>query len=113
MASNHHDLDQVPPRQAAESTASSGSWRPVIITALVLGVVFLALAGAKGQRDVALATERRAALETELDETNERIRELERTIDRLRGDPVLLERLARERLGLAAPDDVVLVLPEE
>jgi hypothetical protein len=36
-----------------------------------------------------------------------------RRIERLRGDPATLERLAREQYRMMQPNDLVIVLPEE
>ena len=38
---------------------------------------------------------------------------LRERIDRIENDPAMLERLAREDLGLVREGDVVIVLPEE
>lgn len=84
---------------------------------LGLGVVFLlallATTGLKGYRDLAATRERERTLETRIEETRERIVHLEERIHRLRDDPLTLERLAREELGLVEPGDVVIVLPDE
>lgn len=84
---------------------------------LGLGVVFLlallATTGLKGYRDLVASRERERTLESRIEETNVRIEVLEERIRRLRDDPLLLERLAREDIGLVEPGDVVIVLPDE
>ena len=44
-------------------------------------------------------------------EVEERIALLKRRIESLKNDPVTLDRVARESLGLVRPEDVVIVLP--
>ena len=58
----------------------------------------------------------RATLSERADEAYERIvrnHEVADQIQRLQTDDRLLESLARSRLGVAAPDEVVLVFPDE
>jgi len=55
--------------------------------------------------------EREAELEIDLEETRLRVEQLRRTVELLQDDPVVLERLAREELGLVRPGDTVVVLP--
>ena len=76
-------------------------------------MALLLVAGLKSYRDLALARQREAVLEARIEETGERLGELEERIELLRDDPATLERLAREHHGLVKPDDVVIVLPEE
>jgi cell division protein FtsB len=52
-------------------------------------------------------------LEQQIAETQQRIERLRDRIERIKNDPVTLERLAREDLGLVKPGDVVIVLPDE
>lgn len=99
-----------------ERAAASEPARPFrSVTLAVIGVVAVLLVGAGIQSygDLARARERQHELETRLEETRRRIESLEVRIERLREDPVLLERLAREELGLARPGERVIVLPEE
>ena len=84
--------------------------------ALLLGAAgcFLLLvlaAGWKSYRDLEAAREREAMLQSHIVETEQRVGELRRRIARLRDDPVALERLAREELGMVKPGDVVVVYP--
>jgi cell division protein FtsB len=97
--------------------AEAGSLRPRPLRSLLSGVLvilLLALAAAalKGWRDHEQARAREARLESEIAATEERIRALERRIERLQDDPATLDRVAREELGLVRPDEVVVVLPE-
>lgn len=52
-------------------------------------------------RQVELATQRRLA------ETEERLREQERVLQRLRTDPAYVEMKIRQRLGYARPDEFI------
>lgn len=91
------------------------SARPQLRSILFAGVVFLlallALAGVKSYRDLATVRQREAELEERLQATRTETHELERRIERLSHDPQMLERLAREELGMMRPDEVVIVLP--
>ena len=76
-------------------------------------LALLATTGLKGYRDLAGTRERERILETRIEETRQRIEDLDERIRRLREDPLTLERLAREELGMVEPGDVVIVLPDE
>jgi hypothetical protein len=52
-------------------------------------------------------------LETRIAETKARSERLQVRIDRLKHDPGMLERLAREDLGMVRPGDLVIELPED
>ncbi len=78
---------------------------------LVLALLFLARAGAESYSGLADLAEREAELEIALEETRLRVERLRRTVELLQDDPVVLERLAREELGLVRPGDTVVVLP--
>ena len=81
----------------------------VALTALLL--VLLGSGAVKGWRDLHAARAREQELATRVAAAEERIALLRERIGRLRDDPVTLERLAREQLGLVRPRDVVVVLP--
>lgn len=74
-------------------------------------LVAVAFAGGRSFRDLGKARARAAELSSQIEEAEVRIDELERRIGLLRDDPVTLERLAREELGLVRPGDLVVVLP--
>lgn len=85
--------------------------------ALLLGAAgfFLLLvlaAGWKSYRDLESSRQREAMLAARIGETEASVDSLRRRIARLREDPVALERMAREQLGLVKPGDVVIVYPE-
>lgn len=87
--------------------------RPLWWAAALFLLVLLALAGGKSWRDLAAVRQRESELETRLATTRGEIAAFERRLERLRHDPVTLERLAREDLGMVRPGDVVIVLPAE
>lgn len=86
--------------------------RSVTVAAVLFLVVLLGTVGARSWRDLDRARGRQAELQTKIEETEARIEALDRRIRRLRSDPLLVERLAREDLGLAREGDVIFVLPE-
>lgn len=84
---------------------------PVTVAVVVVLVAVLTVAGIQRFRDLERSQERQAELEAEISDTVEEVRALERRIERLKHDPMLQERLAREELGLARPGEMVIVLP--
>lgn len=89
------------------------SVRSVTVAAVLFLVLLLGTAGGRSWRDLERARGRQAELQAKLEETEARIDALERRIRRLRDDPLLVERLAREELGLAREGEVVFVVPDE
>jgi len=87
--------------------------RSLLSAVVVFLLLVLATAALAGWRELEGARERERELAREVVAREERIRALERRIERLRDDPVTLDRLAREDLGMVSPEDVVLVLPEK
>lgn len=81
------------------------------VAAVLFLLLLLAVAGVRSWRDLERARDRQTQLEAEVQETEIRIEALERRIQRLRHDPLLLERLAREELNLVREGEVVFVLP--
>ncbi len=88
-------------------------WRALLYAAGAIVLVALAGTGWKSYRDLAAARAREAILEERIRRTGARVEELRGRIERLRDDPVTLERLAREELGMVKPGDVVVVFPRE
>jgi cell division protein FtsB len=86
--------------------------RSLLSAVIAFLLLVLATAALAGWRELEGARERERELAREVVAREERIRALERRIERLRDDPVTLDRLAREDLGMVSPGDVVLVLPE-
>ena len=91
---------------------TGGRRLPLIGAALAALLLLLAgLAGAKSLRDLKSAHERERNLEDRIAATHDQIESLRNRIERLRSDPGLLERLAREELGFVRPKDVIIELP--
>ncbi|HUO87031.1 MAG TPA: septum formation initiator family protein [Thermoanaerobaculia bacterium] len=80
--------------------------------ALFLLALFL-IAGFKTWRDLAVVERREAELESSIASARGDIRELELRLERIAGDPAVLERLAREELAMTYPDEIVVLLPDE
>ena len=93
------------------ATTRAGSARPVLLAAVLLFVILLCAAGFKSYRDLTVARARERQLESRIQETRSGIDRLRGRIERLRSDPGMLERLAREELGLVRRQDVVIELP--
>jgi cell division protein FtsB len=93
------------------ATGRPDSLRPVLGAVVLLFMVLLVIAGLKSYRDLGAARERERVLAGRIEETRAGIERLRGRISRLRSDPVTLERLAREELGLVKPTDLVIELP--
>lgn len=78
---------------------------------LILVLLLIANAGADDYAGLAELAEREAELEFRLEEAKLRVESLERAVVLLQDDPMVLERLAREELGLVRPGDTIVVLP--
>lgn len=87
--------------------------RTVTVAAVLFLLLLLGIAGARSLQDLERARRREAELESKIEATRERVDALEHRIHRLRDDPLLLEQLAREELGMVRDGDVVVMLDEE
>ena len=96
----------------AEAPVRTDSFRPVLGAAVALFLALLAIAALKSYRDLASARAHQHLLERQIQQTEARSEWLRSRIDRLHHDPGMLERLAREDLGMVRPNDVVIELPE-
>jgi cell division protein FtsB len=81
--------------------------------AVVALLGLLAVAGVKSYHDLAMVRQHEAQLAVEIGAAEGRIDTLQQRVERLDLDPLTLERLAREDLGMVLPGDVVIVLPQE
>lgn len=86
--------------------------RTVTVAAVLFLVLLLGIAGARSLQDLERARRREADLESKIEATQERVDALENRIHRLREDPLLLEQLAREELGMVRDGDLVVMLDE-
>lgn len=109
-------MTDVPPLAPLAPLAPTDEPRPhplrsVLVAVVVFLVLLLATFGLKSYRDLAAVRGRERLLTAEIAGTEERIALLKRRIESLKNDPVTLDRVARESLGLVRPEDVVIVLP--
>jgi cell division protein FtsB len=94
-----------------DAPVRSDSFRPVLGATVLLVFVLLAMAGLKSSRDLEASHARERMLQARIAETRARTERLRARIERLHNDPGMLERLAREDLGLVRPGDVIVELP--
>jgi cell division protein FtsB len=97
--------------KTSRPASRSASFRLLAGSVLFFLVLLLSAAGLRSYRDLEAARRREALLEQKIASTEAHVAVLRRRIERLRDDPVTLERLAREELGMVRPGDVVIVLP--
>ena len=95
-----------------DAPVRSDSFRPVLGAAVLLAFALLAIAALKSNRDLQAARAQERTLKEKIAATRAESERLQVRIDRLRHDPGMLERLAREDLGLVRPRDVVIELPD-
>ena len=99
-------------RDPPEAPVRTDSFRPVLGATVLLVLALLAIAALKSYRDLEAARARERLLETKIAATRAESERLRVRIDRLRHDPGMLERLAREDLGMVRPGDVIVELPD-
>lgn len=97
----------------ASSIDDPRPFRLVLAGVVALLLLLLGFAGAKSYQDLETARREQRELEGHIEATRTSIERLKHRIERLEKDPDTLERLAREELWMARPDDVVIVLPAE
>ena len=114
------DLDPAAPDVESETSAGTDPapnaepWRPFrgFGWLAVVGVVAaVGAAGYQGLLDLRAAQERKTELEEAIGSTQVRIDRLQGEIESLESDPEVIERIAREQLGMVAPGDTVILLP--
>jgi len=86
------------------------SWLGIAVLVLL---ALLAVAGVKSYHDLKAVRAQEAELARQVAATKERLEVLVHRLELLDDDPLTLERMAREELGMVRPGDVVIVLPEE
>lgn len=87
-------------------------FRSLLSVGVAALLLLLVAAGAKGYQDLRIAQSRELDLKQRITQSQDRIDRLKRRVQALEKDPAALERLAREELWMARPDDVVIVLPD-
>lgn len=73
----------------------------------LIGLVGLILFGSNGYLDYVRLKEKKDRIVARNQETEAENRRLGRKIERLRDDPVYIEHVAREELGMVAPDEII------
>ncbi len=101
-----------PPTDSA-AVATPHRERSPLLLALAVVAVLLAVgaAGARSWHDLADERAHEAELNAAIARTAATVRELEERNRRLEKDPVTLERLARQQLGMVRTGDLVVVFP--
>lgn len=82
----------------------------------VAGTVLLAalgLSALKAWGDLRVVRHHEQEVEARIEKARERVERLENRVDALHEDPLALEHVAREQLGLAREGEVVIVLPKD
>ncbi len=102
---------ETPTETPTETQNSGSSFRVLLVGACAVVFVILLVAGYDGSRDLARLKSREAQLEARLRKTEASVSVLRDRISRLRWDPYMLERVAREELGLSRPGEIVVILP--
>ena len=101
-----------PPPESASVVAPARERSPFLLALAVIAVlVAVGTASVRSWRDLAEERAHEADLQASIVRTENAVRELEERNRRLEKDPVTLERLARQELGLVKPDDLVVVFP--
>jgi len=99
-----------PPTDAAAPPPRERS--PFLLALAVIAVlVAVGAASLRSWRDLAEQRAHEAEVAAAIVKTETRVRQLEERNRRLEKDPVTLERLARQELGLVKPNDLVVVFP--
>ncbi len=101
-----------PPGETAGTSSLRHPFRPVLVLIVLAILGLTGTAGFKSYRDLDAARDHERELLDKIAEAEERVRVLDDRIDRIRNDPAMLERLAREDLGMVHAGDVVIVLPD-
>jgi cell division protein FtsB len=102
-----------PPVDSSAAAAPPPRERSPFLLALAVIAVLVAVGAAslRSWRDLAEQRAHEAELAQAIVKTETKVRQLEERNRRLEKDPVTLERLARQELGLVKPDDLVVVFP--
>lgn len=89
------------------------AWLPAGCVAVTLGVLLLGLAGDNGYLERLSQRRQIQALTAEIENLRQENLQLGQTIKDLRSDPDAIEAVARERLRLGRPGEVIITLSEE
>jgi cell division protein FtsB len=102
-----------PPVDSTAAAAPPPRERSPFLLALAVIAVLVAVGAAslRSWRDLAEQRAHEAEIQRAIAKTEATVHQLEERNRRLDKDPVTLERLARQELGLVKPDDLVVVFP--
>ena len=101
-----------PPVDSAAAAAPQRERSPFLLALAVVAVLIaVGAAGLRSWHDLAEQRAREAELAGAIVKTETAVRQLEERNRRLEDDPVTLERLARQELGLVREQDLVVVFP--
>lgn len=80
----------------------------------VIGVACFAWAffGPKGMRDVARIKEEQKKIQAEIKELELKKEDIARQTELMRDDPRMIERRARDTLGMVKPEETVIMIPK-
>jgi cell division protein FtsB len=84
----------------------------VVFAGVLLTVVAIGFVSARSYRDLADSRARITQLGVEIEQRRQAIADLTRRVELLRSDPYTLERLARQELGMARPDETIVILQD-
>lgn len=88
--------------------------RALILLGIALSVLAgNAIFGKGGLRALLEARRENQGIEQEIERLEEENRQLEGEIQSLRSDPAAIEKLAREQMRMAKPDEIIFTLPDE
>jgi cell division protein FtsB len=108
--------DQVVSQREEGGRAEPGSRRKAWVLGTIIALIALAVGGVFGDRGVLNLVEKRRqvdALRVEIEELRADNARLAVEVADLRTSPRAIERLAREELGLARPDETLFLIREE
>ncbi len=115
LSSSVKARDQVLPARDEVSRGEPGARRKAWVLGTVIALIALAVGAVFGDRGILnLLQQRRhvAELRLEIDSLRTENLQLAAEIGALRASPRAIERLAREQLGMAGPDETVFLLRE-
>ncbi len=114
QARSPHELDDE--ECAASSSLSPGpansGWLWSAAVAVGVVVLVVAVAGVKSWSDLRMSQITADRLGQELARVDQSVGRLQQRIHLLQSNSELLERVAREELGVVRPDEIVIILPE-
>jgi cell division protein FtsB len=79
-----------------------------VAVAAVVVMLFMIVFGDNGLADLRLLKNKHAALQIRNQQIAKENLQLHRQIDRLKHDPAYIESIARQELGMIAPDEVII-----